>query len=244
MKLCVAQTRAVKGDIIQNIENHCKLIGEAISKGVDLIIFPELSITGYEPELANRLATRQDDRRFDRFQQISDTNQITIGVGMPTRSDMGIRISTIIFQPDQPRQTYSKQYLHPDEEPYFRNGQEQVFLTVNSTKIALAICYELSVPDHADYMAKHGADIYLASVAKTAEGIEKATKRLAEIASSYSMPVLMANCVGPCDNVESAGNSSIWTHEGVLVGQLNDTDEGILIFDTDTQSIFIKSEAV
>jgi predicted amidohydrolase len=49
------------------------------------------------------------------------------------------------------------------------------------------------------------------------------------------MTVLMSNCVGHCDNFESAGRSSAWNDEGLLLGQLNDTDEGMLIFDTDTR---------
>ncbi len=47
MKICVAQTRPVKGDIQTNIDNHKRLIDLAISNGADTIIFPELSITGY-----------------------------------------------------------------------------------------------------------------------------------------------------------------------------------------------------
>ena len=80
MKIAVAQTRPVKGDIKANIEHHKKMIGLAVSHGADMIIFPELSITGYEPDLAKELATNQDDSRFDDFQQISDNRQITVGV--------------------------------------------------------------------------------------------------------------------------------------------------------------------
>ena len=51
------------------------------------------------------------------------------------------------------------------------------------------------------------------------------------------MPVLMSNCVGFCDNFESVGQSSVWTKQGNLAGQLNEKNEGILIFDTETQVI-------
>ncbi len=51
------------------------------------------------------------------------------------------------------------------------------------------------------------------------------------------MTVIMSNCVGYCDNFESGGKSSAWNNKGVLAGQLNDRDEGILIFDTGTQEI-------
>jgi len=81
MKICVAQTRPAKGDIPRNIAGHKTLIDLAASKGAETIIFPELSVTGYEPALAGKLATTPNDHRFDDFQQIADKRQITIGVG-------------------------------------------------------------------------------------------------------------------------------------------------------------------
>jgi predicted amidohydrolase len=51
------------------------------------------------------------------------------------------------------------------------------------------------------------------------------------------MPVLMANCIGFCDNFLSVGKSAVWTKEGKLVGQLDDKMEGILFFDTETELI-------
>lgn len=241
MKICVAQTRPVKGDIKANIVNHKKLINLAVYNGAGIIIFPELSLTGYEPELSKELATGENDNRFNDFQKISDIKQITIGVGVPTRNDTGICISMILFQPNQPRQTYSKKYLHADEEAFFTSGQNAGGLKVNTTNIALAICYELSVAKHAEGAFKSGAEIYIASVAKSVSGVDKAITRLSKIAGKYSITVLMANCVGPCDNFESAGKTSIWNNKGLLVGQFNDANEGILIIDTDTQELVEKT---
>lgn len=237
MRICVAQTKAVKGDIQSNIGNHKKLVDLAVSNGADTIIFPELSITGYEPELAKELATNLSDSRFDDFQKISDTRRVTIGVGVPTDSDKGVCISMVLFQPHEARQTYSKKYLHSDEEPFFVSGQSTISLLRGETDIALAICYEISVPEHADEASKSGAQVYIASVAKSADGVEKAIKRLSEIAGRYSVAVLMSNCVGHCDNFESAGQSSVWNDAGSLLGQLNHADEGVLILDTDTQEV-------
>ena len=93
MKICVAQTRPVKGAVQSNIERHKKLIDLAFSDGAEMVIFPELSITGYEPELAKELATTENDSRFDDFQKISNAKQITIGIGVPTKNDAGISIS-------------------------------------------------------------------------------------------------------------------------------------------------------
>lgn len=240
MKICVAQTRPVTGDIQRNIQNHKQLIALAISNEADAIFFPELSLTGYEPTLAKELAIDQDDRRLDDFQTISNTHQLTIGVGVPTKNSAGICISMVIFQPYKARQTYSKQYLHPDEEPYFIGGQNFTGLVVKKNNIGLAICYELSVPEHSENAFLSGAEIYVASVAKFVKGIDKAQNSLSDIAQRYSMTVLMSNSIGQADGDEFAGKTSIWNKQGKLVGQINDKIEGILLIDTDTQEIFEK----
>ncbi|MFI5131108.1 MAG: nitrilase-related carbon-nitrogen hydrolase, partial [Chitinophagales bacterium] len=77
MKICVAQTRPIKGDVKSNINAHRKLIDLAINNKANSIIFPELSLTGYEPELAKDLATDKDDNRFNDFQEISDSKHVT-----------------------------------------------------------------------------------------------------------------------------------------------------------------------
>ena len=240
MKICVAQTRPIKGDIQRNIDHHKKLIDLAISNGADVVIFPELSLTGYEPTLAKDLATHQDDIRFDEFQNISNAEQITIGVGVPTKSKAGICISMVIFQPHKARQIYSKKYLHADEEAFFVSGQNFSSLKINKANLALAICYELSVPEHAAQAFKSGAEIYIASVAKDVNGVDQASKRLSDIANKYSMTVLMSNCVGQADDFEGAGKTSIWNNQGLLAGRLNNTDEGIIIFDPDPQELLKK----
>lgn len=237
MKICVAQTRPIKGDIQSNIDNHKKLIDLAISSGANMVVFPELSITGYEPQLANELATHKEDNRFDDFQKISDTKQITIGVGVPIKTPTGIYISLAIFQPQKAKQLYSKQYLHSDEEPFFVSGSNTTSLINIETNIALAICYELSVPQHSEDAYKSGAEVYVASVVKSVGGVEKAIQNLADIAKKYAMTVLMANCIGECDGYECGGKTSIWNNKGILVGQLNDTHEGILMIDMNTQQI-------
>jgi predicted amidohydrolase len=241
MKICVAQTRPVKGDIQSNIYHHKKLIDLAVSNGADTVIFPELSLTGYEPELSEDLATCQDDSRFDDFQKIADTRQITIGVGVPTKNNTDTCISMVLFQPHKGRQTYSKKFLHADEEQFFARGQGFGGLIGNKNNIALAICYELSVPEHSEHAFKSGAEIYIASVAKTVNGVENAVKSLSEIANKYSMTVLMSNCVGQCDGSECGGKTSIWNNKGLLVAQLNDTNEGIIIIDTGTLELIEKT---
>jgi len=237
VKLSVAQTKPFKGDIQRNIEGHRKLIDLAVSHEVDAIIFPELSLSGYEPTLVKALAITQDDASLDEFQKISDERHIMIGVGVPVKNDEGICISIILFQPDKARLTYSKKYLHPDEEPFFTSGKNGTLITVNGINLALAICYEISMPEHSERAFNLGAKIYIASVAKFVNGIDRAINTLSEIASKYTMTVMMSNCIGQSDGHECAGKSSVWNNKGLLTGQLDNNKEGILIMDMNTHEV-------
>jgi predicted amidohydrolase len=239
MKICVAQTLPVKGDIAWNSASHQRFIALAAAQKADMIVFPELSLTGYEPSLAKELATDADDARLDVFQELSDTHQMIIGIGMPLRQSTGESISLVLFAPHQPRQVYSKYYLHADELPFFVSAPNALPLQVQDETIALAICYELSVPEHLQQSFALGANVYLASVAKTAAGVAKAHQRLAEIARTYSMTVLMSNCLGPNDDFIGAGQSAIWNAKGELLAQLDSTEEGLLVLDTETQTVTI-----
>ncbi len=237
MKVCAAQTRPFTGDIQRNIAVHQRLVDLAVVNGAEVIIFPELSLTGYEPTLANELAVHQDDHRFDLFQAISDAQHITIGIGAPTKSDGGVCISSILFQPRRDRQLYSKMLLHPDEEDFFVRGQPSVGLIGSDPRAALAICYELSVPEHAANARKNGADIYIASVAKSAGQMEQALERLGEIAREYSMTVVMSNCIGRSDGMECAGRTSVWNKDGTLLDQMDGAKEGIIVMDTESYDV-------
>lgn len=237
MIISVAQTRPVTGDIQRNVVGHQRLIDLAVSNGAELVVFPELSISSYAPTLAKDLATNQDDRRFDIFQTISDTHHISIGIGAPIRNREGIRISLILFQAGKARQVYSKMHLHSSEEPFFVRGPESANMIGDEEKIALAICYELSVPEHAADASKKGAEIYLASVADSVNDIDRVLARLGTIAREYSMTVLMSNCIGSSGGWQWAGRSSVWGNQGELLAQLDDAKEGIIVFDTETQDV-------
>lgn len=240
MRIAVAQTRPVKGDIEANIAHHKRLISLAVERGAEVLVFPELSITGYEPGLASVLATAPDDPggRFDDFQLISNGSKITLGIGAPIRGGSGILIGMMLFEPNKPRRVYNKRYLHADELPFFTAGEEQLFLDGG---IALSICYELSVPEHAAYAHDQGAQIYVSSVAKSAAGVAKAIGTLKDTARKYAMAILFSNCVGHCDNFDCGGGTAVIGREGQLLRQLNAIDEGVLILDTDTEDVVEKT---
>ena len=122
MRIAVVQTQPAACRIDANIKAHETWIKKVSVRGADMVFFPELSLLGYEPKHAARLALRADDVRLDVFQMLSHALRITVGVGAPTPGDSGVRISMLVFRPDASRIVYSKQHLHADELPYFVAG--------------------------------------------------------------------------------------------------------------------------
>ena len=226
MKICIAQTLSLKGEVEKNIRHHLQVIEWAVAFKADLIIFPELSITGYEPELAKELAVSVNDEIFNPFQEIANKNKVVIGVGMPTIANDGINISMLIFQPQQDRLIYSKRLLHEDELPYFTSGTNQPFLTIQGIKIGIGICYETLQREHFINAIENEANIYIASVAKPDRGVTKAYLHFPSIAREFNIPILMSNCVGYCDNFMSNGKSSVWNKKGDLLKQLDEENQG------------------
>jgi predicted amidohydrolase len=238
MRICLAQTIPYKGDIDKNIEQHKTLIDLAIQNKANIIVFPELSLTGYEPQLAKELATTQNDTRLEVFQNISNLSLIVICVGIPTKVNNQLFISMIVFQPNKERLTYSKQYLYPSEIGIFTPGTKQVFIDFeNNNKIAPAICYELSVPDHSGNAIKSGANMYIASVLNSVSGVDNDLNRLSDIAKKHMIITGMANFAGQSGGYQCAGKTSFWNKHGELSGQLNDNGIGIIIFDINTEEI-------
>jgi predicted amidohydrolase len=236
MKICLAQIASAKGDLAQNLVQHIVYVNKAVALGAELVVFPELSLTGYYPSLAAEISCYNNDVRFTTLQEISDTSGIMIGVGVPTQGLPGVCISMIIFQPHTHRLVYSKKYLHADEEPFFVSGENIPIVNIQNTNVSFAICYELSVISHIKTAVEHMADIYIASVVKSPQGANKASTILRNYAKQYQIPVLMVNAVGLAEDTICGGISSAWSNDGSLVNQLPSDLEGILFFDTITGS--------
>lgn len=230
MKIALAQVAPYMADSSANIRAHLTWVEKAVASGAQAIFFPELSITGYEPALAGKLAFTKDDERLLPFQEKADEAGISIGIGVPTKYTAGICISMHFFHPHQQKRCYSKQFLHADERPFFVPGYEPMLFALGETAIAPAICYESLQPSHLNQVIKMGAGIYLASVAKPTTGLEKAQQYFASVSATYKMPVLMVNCVGPADNFVAGGGSAIWSPAGEMLDCLG-TEEGLLLYD-------------
>jgi len=233
MKIALAQIESEIGNIAANIEHHVQVIDRASKLGAQLVIFPELSLTGYAPELAGELAMEREDSRLSIFKKLSEERNISIGIGLPIRTAGKPQIGLLLFEPGQEPILSGKQYLHEDELADFSPGTNYCGPVAGHESITLAICYELSVEAHAKDAHERKAGIYLASAAKTPSGVVNASARLSNVSRQYQMISLLCNCVGICEGQTAGGGSGVWDTNGQRVAQLNDRDEAILMVDTE-----------
>ena len=232
MRVCAAQFKPKSGDVDYNLAQHQRLAELAVRERVDVLFFSELSLTGYEPTLAQSLAIDPNDPCFKPLQTLSRAHKLTIGIGLPTDASSGVRISLLWLHSDRTRELYSKQILHADEQPFFVSGDHNLMIDAGQHKLASAICYESLHSDHAQSASALGADFYLASVAKDGGGLTKAQQHYPKIAKRYRMWVLMANAYGPCDNFIASGCSQIWNQDGEAIGGLGPAEDAIIGVDT------------
>ncbi|XKE46947.1 carbon-nitrogen hydrolase family protein [Halomonas organivorans] len=232
MRICAAQCRPVPGDLARNTEKHLELIKLAASHQADLVFFPELSLTGYEPRLSRSLVSNAKSWCLDELQALSDANDLLIGIGKPLVVDADVQIGMVWFLPHKLPRTYAKQQLHAGERDHFVAGESQLLLEGSGYKLAPAICYESLQMAHADDAAAMGANIYLASVAESASNLPQAMQHYAAVARRHGLHVLMADSVGPSGDFISTGQSAAWNAEGELLAQMGAESEGVLLLDT------------
>ena len=230
MILASAQTKPKRGDIKENLLDHYRMIEIASGKGVDLIVFPELSITGYEREEAESLAFSINDSRLEPLSHMAEEKKIIIIAGAPIRVNSDLFIGEFILYPDGSTGIYTKQFLHPGEEEYYQSSFDyNPLLKIDNQRISLSICADIDHPLHPENASKVDCSMYLSSIFFSPKGIPSAHIALSGYAQKYSMNVLMANFGGESWGQPSGGRSALWNKDGSLVAQMNESDSGLLI---------------
>jgi predicted amidohydrolase len=219
LTIAAAQSISVAGDLAANIVRHQRFMQAAAKQGVQLLVFPELSLTGYERGLAAGLAIVPDAEVLQSLRDFAREVGVTSVVGMPIRlsDDSPVLIGALVFGADGSLEVYSKQHLHPGEEVAFAPGTGGSMLTIGADTVALAVCADFSHASHAASAAEQGAALYAAGVLITENGYAPDAALLQGYASTHSMTVLMANHGGATGGWESAGRSAIWASDGSLI---------------------------
>ncbi|MDP3815719.1 carbon-nitrogen hydrolase family protein [Pseudomonas sp.] len=228
LKIAVAQAPSIQGDVDANILLHAEFIKIARAHDVAYLVFPELSLTGYEPELASALAFTVDDARLQPLIALAVANNMHIVVGAPIATDSKPSIGAFTISPRGSIETYAKMHLHPGEDRYFTAGRAHHVITVGGTKIANAICADTNHRSHAEWCAESGATIYIAGVLITARGYAADTRQLQAHARNLNMLVAMANHSQPTGGWKPIGKSAIWAPSG-LIASANETSNALLI---------------
>nr|BFD42723.1 carbon-nitrogen hydrolase family protein [Pseudomonas sp. FFPRI_1] len=231
LTLAVAQSVSVAGDLPANMARHQQMMREAAAKGVQLLVFPELSLTGYEPQLAAELALAPDSPTLQPLRDLARELGLTAVVGMPVRlQPQGpVLIGALVLGADGSLALYSKQHLHAGEERAFvagRGGEPVVF---GEAIVALAVCADFCHASHVQAAVTAGAEIYAAGVLVSEGGYAQDSALLQAYAREHGILVLMANHGGPSGGWACAGRSAIWGVCGELLGAVEGTGEALLI---------------
>lgn len=230
IKIAAVQTIPINRDIAHNLSDHCRLAELAADNGVQLVIFPEMSLTGYEKELAAELSFTENDLRLDILKEVSARRNIIIIAGAPIKKDARLYIGSFILSPDYSVSIYTKQFLHTGEELYFSSSfDHNPIIKLENERIALAICADITNPVHPANACKNGVTIYIASIFYTPNGIAEAYEQLSSYSRQYPMNILMANYGGESYNLPSAGKSAFWKNTGELVTAIESIGEGMII---------------
>ncbi len=231
MIIAAAQIHSTPGDVPANIDLHLAAIELAARNGAGMVVFPELSLTGYEPSLSDQLAFELLDDRLQIFRNLSESIGIAIGIGIPTKTNGKPRISHAFLMPNCEDVLYSKQHLHEDELGFFEAGDEQACMKTGNDTVVPAICFEALVPEHPACAAELGATAYIACVAKTERGIKHAHAYFPEAARRHKFGVVLCNAVGRSDNFVSVGSSAAWNRNGEQLGCAGANEQCVLVVD-------------
>jgi predicted amidohydrolase len=230
MILASAQTNPDQKDIFSNLKDHYQLIKIAADNGVQLIVFPEMSITGYIREGANECSFSASDIRLEILQKLAVDNKMIIVAGAPLKIGPRLFIGSLILSPDGSTSFYTKQYLHPGEEVYFQSSMiYDPVVEIENEKISLAICADIDNPLHTECAFQKHSSFYMPSIFFSKNGIPEAHTILSEYSKKYSLNILMSNFCGRSWNTVAGGRSAFWNSEGVLISSLDDTNPGLLI---------------
>lgn len=228
--IAAAQIAAVPGDVSANLRTHARFAVLAAERGAQLLVFPELSLTGYELALARANAVAPDDPRLDALRQLAARARMTMAVGAPVPDGEGsLSIGAIVLGADGGCSSYTKIHVHESEMGVFAAGAGGAPLRVGEAAVGLAICRDASFPEHAADAASRGVDVYAAGVMIDDEGYAKKAPLLRGYARRHRMAVLMANYAGVTGGMASAGRSAVWTEDGEVVAACEGPEEALLV---------------
>ena len=218
VRIGLAQT-GLQDSLGGNVEHHLHFIEAARDHALDLLVFPELSLTGYTISPDEGQILRWNDAYLLRLETCCREQGLHAAVGLPVRIGELLFIGQIFFTPAGNRFVYCKKHLYGAEKATYAPGAFHNVLTVSGVQIGLAICADFDETAHARETASAGAELYIASALISTGGYDASCGQLRERAVTQGFPVMLANWVGAVSGWQCAGGSALWSQTGECVVQ-------------------------
>ncbi|HWX45637.1 MAG TPA: nitrilase-related carbon-nitrogen hydrolase, partial [Solirubrobacteraceae bacterium] len=245
MRLALCQQNATVGDISGNAERIRTGIDAARAAGAQLVLFPELAITGYPPE---DLLLREHflaDARTALEQLATATQGIVAVVGFPERAAGALAVynAAAVLGEGVVRSIYRKVHLPNygvfDEQRYFTAGHTGAVIAVGADTVGLTVCEDLWRPGPpASDEARSGARLIVnisASPYHAGKGIER-ERLFAERAREHGAHIAFCALVGGQDELVFDGHSFILDPAGETIVRAAQFEEELLVCDLDLVS--------
>ena len=238
LRVGLAQINTTVGDLEGNVKKSLDYIDQARKQAVDLVIFPELTITGYPPEdlLLRHYFVADNLAALGRL--ASGCDSITTAVGFVDRNNEGLYNAAAIIHDGKPVDVYYKHELPNhgvfDEKRYFQAGSACQVYILSGTKICINVCEDIwHAGDRIQAQAQTSAEIVVCLNASPYH-IGKQREREAMLrgrARDYNVFICYANQVGGQDELVFDGGSMIVSPEGKLISRAALFQEELLVHD-------------
>ena len=237
IKLGLAQFNPVVGDITGNVERICQVIQEAKIHSVDLLAFPELSVTGYPPEdlLYQESFIQSNLNAIDRILEVTDN--ICVIVGFVAKENSLFNASAVMKNKEI-LDTYYKHILPNygvfDEQRYFSEGQDEFVFTINDVCVGTNICEDIWFPEGPTKNQKNKGAECIININASPFHTEKKAMREVELASrakENDIPIAYVNMVGGQDELVFDGNSFIVNNRGNVITRGSSFEEELITVD-------------
>lgn len=243
MKLALAQINPMVGDIEKNTEKIINFIKNAISQNIDLICFPELSITGYPPEDLLLKTQFISDNLLSLKKIISNTKDIGVVIGFVDRKYENLFNSAALIYNKKIIGIYNKNILPNygvfDEKRYFKAGTKCPVFNFKGMKIGINICEDIWHKNGpAKMQIKKGAELIIninASPFKL-ERIKQREKNLKDRIKECKSSIAYVNLVGGQDDLIFDGGSMFIDRNGKVMAKGRQFEEDMLIVDLNNLS--------
>src|SRR3954463_11907255 len=242
LRLALAQIDSRVGDIEGNVEKITQRIEEARQAGAELVLFPELAVTGYPPEdllLKEHflLAATEAVSELAR-----EAEGIVALVGFPERTD-DVHNALAVLAEGELQAVYRKSVLPNygvfDEQRYFQVGEGGAVLQLGDARLGLTICEDIWTPGPpASDEALAGAPLILnasASPYHAGKGAER-ERMLIQRARDNLAAVAFTNLVGGQDELVFDGHSLLLDHEGTVLARAPQFAEALTVATVDLQA--------